>query len=120
MDLVVETSNPSGTPVFSPAQTTLIQVAAGFALLVAIWSVFRGLRPLMRGDQVRCAPFGFALLNLVFAFVGYLVTCELPLVQRHPLILPTSAVAGILAWGVAHSIDRTRFGDPAITGNKIT
>ncbi len=112
MQALVETNNLSVTSAFSPTQINLILALSGLAVLIALWSLSRGLRPWLRGDPVRLTPFGFAALNLAFAFIGYLVTQAIPMVVRYPLSLPLSAVGGIVAWWLAHSLDRWRFGIP--------
>lgn len=86
----------------------LILGAAGVAVLLAGWNLLKAFHPRLYRGERRYAPIGLAVLLLVCAVECVAVVYAMPFVRRHPLWLPTLAVAGLTVSFLAGFYDDRR------------
>src|SRR5262249_9119809 len=91
---------------FTPAQRTLILVAAAVSCVLAVWFCLRGARSLWhRQEETNFRFLALSMLLLVCAGECLVVLYALDLVKQHPLWLPTAPVIATVLYLVAARYD---------------
>jgi len=100
---------------FTEFQRMLIQGTAGVAVLLAGWNLLKAFHPRWRRGERRYAPIGLAVLLMVCAAECVAVVYAMPFIRRHPLWLPTFAIAGLTVSFLAGFYDdrRKKLSSPA-------
>jgi hypothetical protein len=93
---------------FTEFQRMLILGAAGVAVLLAGWNLLKAFHPRWHGGERRYASIGLAVLLMVCAAECVAVVYAMSFIRRHPLWLPTLAVAGLTVSFLAGFYDDRR------------